>query len=173
MAEKIKVVITIPKYYLEHPQDYWSLDDARDDFMHDVYNTLDFLPTNDEANRIIDSFDRVTSGIKLVPSDDAISRADAKKYLSAPDENGDRVIYESDLDLLPPVISQPKTGKWISIDATHSQCDKCLAVFEIVSTNGEVNFCPNCGADMRESSSESRRFRKERSNITESKREGD
>ena len=42
----------------------WSLDDAREDFMYDVYNILDFLPTNDEANRIIDSFDRVTSGIR-------------------------------------------------------------------------------------------------------------
>ena len=37
------------------------------------------------------------------PSEDCISRADAKKYLSAPDANGDRVIYESDLDLLPSV----------------------------------------------------------------------
>ena len=44
---------------------------------------------------------------------------------------------------------QPKSGKWIDIDATHSQCDKCLAVFEIVSANGEANFCPHCGADMR------------------------
>ncbi len=48
-------------------QETWSLDDAREDFMHDVYNTLDFLPTNDEANRIIDSFDRVTSSIKQEP----------------------------------------------------------------------------------------------------------
>ena len=45
----------------------WSLDDAREDFTHDVYNTLDFLPTNNEANRIIDSFDRVTKGIKQEP----------------------------------------------------------------------------------------------------------
>lgn len=44
---------------------------------------------------------------------------------------------------------QPKSGKWIDIGATHSQCDKCLAVFEIVSANGEANYCPNCGADMR------------------------
>lgn len=42
----------------------WSLDDARENFMSDVYNVLDFLSTNNEANRIIDSFDRVTSGIK-------------------------------------------------------------------------------------------------------------
>lgn len=49
---------------LEQESKKWSLDDAREDFMSDVYNTLDFLPTNDEANRIIDSFDRVISGIK-------------------------------------------------------------------------------------------------------------
>ena len=42
------------------------------------------------------------------PSEDCISRADAKKYLSAPDANGDRVIYESDLDLLPSVT--PRTN---------------------------------------------------------------
>lgn len=49
---------------LEQEPKTWSLDDAREDFMSDVYNTLDFLPTNTESNIIIDSFDRVTSGIK-------------------------------------------------------------------------------------------------------------
>lgn len=49
---------------LERELNTWSLDDAREDFMYDVYNILDFLPTNDEANQIIDSFDRVTKGIK-------------------------------------------------------------------------------------------------------------
>jgi hypothetical protein len=81
---------------LEQQSNTWSLDDAREDFMCDVYNVLDFLPTNNEANRIIDSFDRVTSGLKRESCEDCISRADAKKYLSAPDANGDRVIYESD-----------------------------------------------------------------------------
>ena len=59
----------IPLYFTECEQepdkkktDTSSIDEAREDFVHDVYNTLDFLPTNDEANRIIDSFDRVTSG---------------------------------------------------------------------------------------------------------------
>lgn len=51
----------------------WSLDDARDDFISDVYNTLDFLPTNIEANRIIDSFDRVTSGVKQEPCENAVT----------------------------------------------------------------------------------------------------
>lgn len=50
----------------------WGLDDAREDFLYDVYKTLEFLPTNDEANRIIDSFDRVTSGIRQEPILDKI-----------------------------------------------------------------------------------------------------
>lgn len=52
---------------LDQEPNTWSLDDAREDFMHDVYNELDFLPTNEEANRIIDIFDRVTSSIEQEP----------------------------------------------------------------------------------------------------------
>ncbi len=52
---------------LERELNTWSLDDAREDFMHDVYSILNFLPTNDEANQIIDSFDMVTSGIEQEP----------------------------------------------------------------------------------------------------------
>ena len=43
---------------------------------------------------------------------------------------------------------ESKTGHWINIDATHSKCDRCEAVFEIASSNGEINYCPNCGAMM-------------------------
>ena len=41
--------------------------DIRDDFTSDVYNTLDFLPTNNEANRIIDSFDRIVDDAIIIP----------------------------------------------------------------------------------------------------------
>lgn len=58
---------------LEQEPKTWSLDDAREDFMSDVYDTLDFLPTNNEANIIIGSFDRVTSGIKQEPVLDKIT----------------------------------------------------------------------------------------------------
>ena len=54
-----KLVNKLPPVTPQEPNT-WSLDDAREDFMHDVYNELDFLPTNEEANRIIDSFDMVT-----------------------------------------------------------------------------------------------------------------
>lgn len=57
---------------LEQEPNTWSLDDARKVFMDDVYNTLDFLSTNNEANWIIESFDRVTSSIKQEPVLDKI-----------------------------------------------------------------------------------------------------
>lgn len=55
---------------LEQEPDTWSLEDAREDFVDDVYDTLDFF----EANQIIDSFDRVTSSIRREPCEDCISR---------------------------------------------------------------------------------------------------
>lgn len=47
---------------------------------------------------------------------------------------------------LPPVTPERPKGHWINIDKTHSKCDKCESIFEIVSANGEANYCPNCGA---------------------------
>ncbi len=43
------------------------------------------------------AFDMAIKALDQQPCEDAISRADVKKYLSAPDANGERVIYESDL----------------------------------------------------------------------------
>ena len=48
---------------------------------------------------------------------------------------------------------RPK-GHWINIDKTHSKCDKCESVFEIMSINGESNYCPNCGCFMSEGGKE-------------------
>lgn len=66
--------------------------------------------TSLNANPIITVFDCLNEAYDVAidvlgrqPCEDCISRADVKKYLSAPDANGDRVIYESDLDLLPSV----------------------------------------------------------------------
>lgn len=66
VKSQIKAIENMPSVTPQEPNT-WSLDDAREDFMYDVYNELDFLPTNDEANRIIDSFDMVTKGIKQEP----------------------------------------------------------------------------------------------------------
>jgi len=60
VKEALKVAIET----LRQKSQAWSLEYARDVFVYDVYNTLESIPTNDEANRIIDSFDRVTSNIQ-------------------------------------------------------------------------------------------------------------
>ena len=47
---------------------------------------------------------------------------------------------------------QPKRGRWIEVTPKHSKCSccdvTCLIVLYPISAN--ANFCPNCGADMRE-----------------------
>jgi hypothetical protein len=73
--EEYEEFLDMAKKALEQEPNTWNLDDAREDFMSDVYNTLE--PTNNEANRIIDSFDRVTSGIKQEPILDKV-RAEIK-----------------------------------------------------------------------------------------------
>ena len=84
ISDKDKLLLEVNKAIcdnlkaLDQKSNTWSLDDAREDFMYDVYNTLDFLPTNEEANRIIDSFDRVTSSIEQELALDKI-RADIGK----------------------------------------------------------------------------------------------
>ena len=116
------------------------------------------------------------NGLKSLkePCEDAISRADAKKYLSAPDVKGDRVIYESDLDLLPPVTPQPKMGHWIMKHRSHNELKHYTGQDEMGETHtisvleryeidepycsecgklaGDTsqNFCCACGAKMQE-----------------------
>lgn len=89
------------------------------------------------------------------PCEDAISKSDVFEILgnlmSIP-YDFDRPINEKDVSesmneivALPPVTPARPKGHWINIDKTHSKCDRCGAVFEIVSANGEANYCPNCG----------------------------
>ena len=133
----------------EQESNTWSLDDAREDFMHDVYNTLDFLPTNKESNRIIDSFDRVTSGIKQEPCEDAISRqavldALCKALYEYEDKTEKQFLESEELDVadwfqhrifvqnmsdidrqtilnIPSVTPQPKIGQWINFGRTQGE----------------------------------------------------
>ena len=58
---------------------------------------------------------------------------------------------------LPPI--QPKRGKWIEIeafdDSRYVKCDQCKTVQVFYYGKRNTNFCPNCGADMREVNNES------------------
>ena len=88
--------------------------------------------------------------------EDAISRRAVLNTLdkmdSVLDENRTVETYKELLTAcykdLPSVTPARPKGHWINIDKTHSKCDKCESIFEIVSVNGEANYCPNCGSQM-------------------------
>ena len=48
-----------------------------------------------------------------------------------------------------PSAPERKTGKWI-YDGDSYKCDKCGTVYGWWADSQTSNFCPNCGADMRE-----------------------
>ena len=90
---------------LEQTPKTWNLDDAREDFMYDVYNTIDFLPTNNEANQIIDIFDRVTGGIRREPKWISVSERlpEDEEYVLVCYSNGDIITayYYIDTNIYP------------------------------------------------------------------------
>ena len=48
----------------------------------------------------------------------------------------------------PTIEPERKPGKWLD-DPDGYKCSACGAYFEIECGDGEMNFCPNCGSDMR------------------------
>ena len=52
------------------------------------------------------------------------------------------------VEKMPSVTPQePKTGHWIDINGIYAKCSNCN---EEIYITGDFNYCPNCGADMRE-----------------------
>lgn len=146
---------------LDSRSNTWSLEDAREDFMYDVYNTLDFLPTNNEANRIIDIFDRVTSSIRQEPCEDCISREVALDTISElnaisfyeAQEDSKECYYEirDAIKQLPPAASHPKIGQWIVNYPDGARAFKCNQCNKYADIHHATDYCPNCGARMAES----------------------
>ena len=51
---------------------------------------------------------------------------------------------------MPSAQPERKTGKWIDNDKINfPQCSECGMWIDVMQQSGEMNFCPNCGADMR------------------------
>ena len=56
------------------------------------------------------------------------------------------------MDSIPPIISQPKTGRWIALENRSDlwdrvKCSECGQVF-VVGDDVPRKYCPNCGAKM-------------------------
>lgn len=63
-------------------------------------------------------------------------------------EDTHMVVDVDDIQELP---SAEKTGHWIRVDDSKLKCSECEVVHFIAQypSAGQINFCPNCGADMR------------------------
>ena len=79
--------------------------------------------------------------------EDCISRAEALKNLALTNSKDDVYRMINSLSSVQPI--RPK-GKWIKGDKS-LQCLKCGAKGENIETDFVFNYCPCCGADMRES----------------------
>ena len=67
---------------------------------------------------------------------------------------GERDLYSYDyiigtIDSAYTVEPQCKKGKWIYFDPNGFKCSECGGYLEIGVGDVKMNFCPNCGADMR------------------------
>ena len=96
--------------------------------------------------------------------DDYISREAATKQLyTLPckmDEDGYRWVLSRDvakmIDEIPAADVRPVVRGWWALSTAHFSpeivCSACRAEYPLIAgaTQNRLNFCPNCGADMRE-----------------------
>ena len=95
------------------------------------------------------------NALKVEPCKDTISRKAALDCLKASELKKFDFIMDarSKIAGLPPVQPIRQWGHWI-LDETDNgiTCDKCgCLIWGNDISNGEAYYCPNCGADMRES----------------------
>ena len=86
--------------------------------------------------------------------DDAISRQSVLKLLSAmpPEEAITKALLIQSVKQMDAAQPERKRGYWVGIDDEPCEtweCDKCGYIQEFFDGD-QPNYCPNCGADMRE-----------------------
>lgn len=118
-----------------------------------MVNDIDIV---EEACWLTEALEMGIKALDQQPCEDAISRAEVRQLIC---KNNDKYGYsdrfheftEECLNL-PSVTPARPHGQWEVVDRVKSKCDNCGATFAILSPDkdSEANFCPNCGADMRE-----------------------
>ena len=77
--------------------------------------------------------------------------------IDADGQEHDGVTLQSIINKMPTINPESRNkGKWI-IDGHHIKCNRCENIMCSRDREGDLiprNFCPNCGADMREGDSE-------------------
>lgn len=125
---------------------------------HLGYVRDDYIPISSDA------FDALTMAIKALevePCEDAVSRKMAMDAITAstpycvvPDDYHISVVdMEFRVSTLPSVTPKQKRGKWLPENRTNDAfwvCSACGFPSEAHGANILYNFCPNCGARMKE-----------------------
>lgn len=58
-------------------------------------------------------------------------------------------ISEEDRALVKKTVAEPKTGEWNRLSHDTFHCNLCGRTFIVIQGEDAMNYCPNCGADMR------------------------
>ena len=112
--------------------------------------------TPNEFDDYIQTLNKIADFLTQEPCEDCISREQALRIaeLSISEGYG---WQKMQLSILPSVQPKPRKGKWIPLyddDGTHTYEEYYAAVYQCPFCgikDIKNNFCPNCGADMRES----------------------
>ena len=94
------------------------------------------------------AFEMAIHALEQEPCEDCISR----QMVIELGHSSENELVCQDIKEFPPVAPQPKMGRWIEhFDESGKwyECDQCHTDW-----GGAVNYCPNCGADMRKESKE-------------------
>lgn len=109
------------------------------------------------------AFDMAINALEQQPCEDAISRQAVMDLLQNESEeiyitsNGRTKICVAEIDVedlkaLPTVSCSEKpnrSGEWIRVDDTKLKCSECEVIHFIAQyPQGQIKFCPNCGARM-------------------------
>ena len=124
--------------------------------LYDTFEDNQFI--RKELNKVYDKLNGLPYA-QPEPQEDAVSRKDVidlykrgaeiiakAKGISVEDmpHNGLDALMN-----LPSVTPKRKTGKWLDNYQYGYKCSECGAYLEIDCGDVEMNFCPNCNADMR------------------------
>ena len=124
----------------------------------DVCEDDEEVPMSDKDKLLLEVNKAICNNLKALeqqPCEDCISREAAIEAISnelmcgaVVDQCGLETAYDLIKDL-PPVEPERKIGKWID-DGDCIICNKCYKAFSWPSIIFATNFCPNCGAKMKE-----------------------
>lgn len=120
--------------------------------LYDTFEDNQFI--RKELNKVYDKLNGLPYA-QPEPCEDAVSRKSVEDVLHGyfdgmleTDTCSPKDIYGL-IELLPSVTPKRKTGKWLDNYQCGYKCSECGAYLEIDCGDVEMNFCPNCNADMR------------------------